>query len=293
MQAEPEKVSSGGDKRDGQSAPRIGPGDENKGVRRQERALQRQAAALLRKVEMPDAAGEENEKVEQRSPARRSVYSAVDRSGSPGDQHDVSGQTQDELAALGAGSASPTLERRDPESGQRAGGHTDFDDERAGNSLEQYLPRLRAFAAHVLRAAGLDVDGNLEDIVHTAVAALLAGGPAVDDRTPWRSYLCGELRNAVRQLRQHVRRFCRTDEPPEHFQCSPLSQVLRRSELAAALGGLPVERREPLLLRFFDGYDVAEIAVRLGIPVRTAKWRLHAGLRNAAALRAVRHYFET
>jgi RNA polymerase sigma-70 factor (ECF subfamily) len=167
--------------------------------------------------------------------------------------------------------------------------------EAMGDSMEQDLPRLRAFGACLLRGAGLDVDSNLGDILQNAVLAAFDRVAAFDDEAQRYRYICGELRNAVRGLRRQVRRFCQTDEFPEHSMCvaTPLlSRAALRSELASVLGGLPPEQREPLLLRFVEDYDITEIAVCLGIPVGTAKWRLSRGLRNAAALRAVRAYFD-
>jgi RNA polymerase sigma-70 factor (ECF subfamily) len=55
-----------------------------------------------------------------------------------------------------------------------------------------------------------------------------------------------------------------------------------RDQLAAALGTLPEEQREVLLLRFVDGLALAEIGEALKIPTGTVKSRLHNAL---AALR--------
>lgn len=49
--------------------------------------------------------------------------------------------------------------------------------------------------------------------------------------------------------------------------------------LNAAFERLPVERRQLLILHHLHRLPVAEIAQSLGIPVGTAKWRLHAARR--------------
>jgi RNA polymerase sigma-70 factor, ECF subfamily len=49
--------------------------------------------------------------------------------------------------------------------------------------------------------------------------------------------------------------------------------------LNAAFERLPVERRQLLILHHLHRQPVAEIAESLGVPVGTAKWRLHAARR--------------
>lgn len=56
-----------------------------------------------------------------------------------------------------------------------------------------------------------------------------------------------------------------------------------------AVGRLPEDHRETLLLRFVDGLPLADVATALGLPVGTVKSRLHnavAMLREDATLRA-------
>jgi RNA polymerase sigma factor (sigma-70 family) len=61
-----------------------------------------------------------------------------------------------------------------------------------------------------------------------------------------------------------------------------LASAELRGEVRRALGELPLEQREILLLREFDGLDYAEIASALGIAEGTVKSRLN---RARAALR--------
>lgn len=50
--------------------------------------------------------------------------------------------------------------------------------------------------------------------------------------------------------------------------------------IAAAIGALPVHQRETILLRYYQGLSLAEIAAALDIPVGTVKSRLSLGLRH-------------
>jgi RNA polymerase sigma-70 factor (ECF subfamily) len=58
-----------------------------------------------------------------------------------------------------------------------------------------------------------------------------------------------------------------------------------QAKMRRALGGLPREQREVLLLGYFEGLSSSEIAGRVGIPVGTVKSRV------AAALSALREVF--
>jgi len=64
-----------------------------------------------------------------------------------------------------------------------------------------------------------------------------------------------------------------------------------RSELAAALRMLSAEQREVVLMRFLDGFSLEEIGTALGIPVGTAKSRLHNALRTLRDDPRTRAYF--
>ncbi len=64
-----------------------------------------------------------------------------------------------------------------------------------------------------------------------------------------------------------------------------------RSELAAVLAVLPDEQREVLLMRFFDGMNLQEIATALNIPAGTVKSRLHNALKGLRDDRRTKDYF--
>jgi len=64
-----------------------------------------------------------------------------------------------------------------------------------------------------------------------------------------------------------------------------------RTELAAALGALSLEQREVVLMRFLDGFSLAEISMALDIPLGTVKSRLHNALRILRDDPRTRDYF--
>ena len=217
------------------------------------------------------------------------------RSG-PSDGERRGGRTVSERVGVPTGRASPQRASRhvnasgagtcaDPE---RVGPH---DPSAASDVVTRHLPRLRQFGTFLLRRGRLDVDSNLDDIVQTALLAALVRGPCCCAEARWQEYVCGELRNAVRHLRRHVGQFSPTAVLPDHFEDWQLSPAMRRSELVAALGALPSNWLQPLLLRFVDGYRIADISDCLAIPASTVKWRLAKALSNAANLRAVRDFF--
>jgi RNA polymerase sigma-70 factor (ECF subfamily) len=55
-------------------------------------------------------------------------------------------------------------------------------------------------------------------------------------------------------------------------------QVVERDRLERELGRLPVDQRAVIVLRFYLGCSVPEVAEILGIPLGTAKSRLNRGL---------------
>jgi RNA polymerase sigma factor (sigma-70 family) len=57
-------------------------------------------------------------------------------------------------------------------------------------------------------------------------------------------------------------------------------QGVRGDRVREALGGLPVEQREPLLLAYFGGYTQREIAGLTSTPLGTVKTRMLTGMRR-------------
>ena len=113
----------------------------------------------------------------------------------------------------------------------------------------------------------------------------LAGGTEVAHPIPWllaiaRNVFLETLRNHryERQLRERMGRMMgREWESPWQ------DRVERRLVVAGALEGLPPEVREPVLLHYFGGLSVAEVAGHLEITagaVKTRLWRARHALRG-------------
>jgi RNA polymerase sigma-70 factor (ECF subfamily) len=147
-------------------------------------------------------------------------------------------------------------------------------DEAARQRLfERFLPILRRWAHGRIpaRARGM---ADTDDIVQVTLIRALNRLDAFEPRREgaFLAYLRHILLNSVREeLRRAGRKpsasgqeFERADPAP-----SPLEQAIGADELARyeqALGDLPVESREAVLMRIEFGYSYAEIAEALGKP---------------------------
>jgi RNA polymerase sigma-70 factor (ECF subfamily) len=113
----------------------------------------------------------------------------------------------------------------------------------------------------------------------------LAKGTAVEHPIPWllaiaRNVFLESLRNHryERQLRERMSRLMGVD-----WQSPWQDAVERRLVVAGALEGLSEDLREPVLLHYFCGLSVAEVAGHLEITagaVKTRLWRARQALRG-------------
>jgi RNA polymerase sigma-70 factor (ECF subfamily) len=140
---------------------------------------------------------------------------------------------------------------------------------------KEWHPRARAY----LRAFRA-LDDDERDAAATE-AVLRACGPAYDSRRPFAPWFFAIVRrlalNALAERREQPM-------PPDFFSCRESRQERIEDELAleaeAAFArrftaGLPQEDRELVSLVYGQELRVREAAGILGIPVGTAKWRLH------------------
>ena len=132
--------------------------------------------------------------------------------------------------------------------------------------LEQLLEHegfLRALARRLLRDAA-----RADDLVQETWLVALRSSKRPDEVK--RAWLAGILKNlARRSVRTDVRRtrreklVARRDLEPATDDIADERQVRRR--LAALVLGLPERYREPILLRYYDGYTSQRIAEELNV----------------------------
>jgi RNA polymerase sigma-70 factor (ECF subfamily) len=147
--------------------------------------------------------------------------------------------------------------------------------------LLNWLPRLRRYA-RALAGSCDDADDLVQDTLERAWAksALWRG---VSDMRAW---LFGIMHNlhvdGIRRARPEI---VATDaELPEIAVAPTQSEGLELLDLQAALGRLPVEQREILLLIALEDMSYSEVAKTLGIPIGTVMSRLARGRARLRAL---------
>lgn len=144
--------------------------------------------------------------------------------------------------------------------------------------VARFGPRLRCF----LRALTGDPDAAEEELQNTWLEVYRGIGRLADPAAfPAWAYRIARRRVALR----HRRRVPPAeplgevpDDPDDGFTLDDAAVV------HTALGQLPPEQREVLVLRFMDGLSYDAIAGVVGVPVGTVRSRLHFGKR---ALRTV------
>ena len=130
-------------------------------------------------------------------------------------------------------------------------------------------------------------DHDTLDVLQETFLYVLKKGRALELRARFTTFLFPVVRNLALQRRRR-REAVLADEAEG---AADADWPVRRDDLVAALGGLPPEQQQAVLLRFVDGLSLAEVAEVQGVPVGTAKSRLHQAL---AALRddpRARRYF--
>jgi RNA polymerase sigma-70 factor (ECF subfamily) len=134
-----------------------------------------------------------------------------------------------------------------------------------------------------LRRLALRIDGaRAEDLAQDALVAALAA-PAPRGRL--RAWLAGILRNVARETRRREMRRERREERAARADAGvcPLESAAlleARALVTAAVRDLPEPYRKTVLLHFFEGLSLAEIARRTGEKDSTVRNRLHRALRR-------------
>jgi RNA polymerase sigma-70 factor, ECF subfamily len=142
--------------------------------------------------------------------------------------------------------------------------------------LEVEIPRLRRYA----RALTRDVS-RADDLVQSCLTRAVAKQHLWQPGTDLRAWLFTILHN---QHVNDVRRSVREGINVAVEEMAPLltvqanaMDVLQLRDLEAAIGKLPAEQRQVILLVGLEGMRYEEVAVILGVPVGTVRSRLSRG----------------
>jgi len=127
------------------------------------------------------------------------------------------------------------------------------------------------------------------DVLQETFLYLLRKLPDLHLRASMTTFLYPVVKHLSLNLRR--RRGVHADEDALCALPDPAAAPASRTELAAALAGLPPEQREVVLLRFVDDLALDEIAQALGIPPGTVKSRLHRALDTLRRDPRTRDYF--
>jgi RNA polymerase sigma factor (sigma-70 family) len=143
-----------------------------------------------------------------------------------------------------------------------------------GARLLTWVPRLRRYA-RALTGNRADADDLVQDTLERAWArASLWRG--VTDMRAWLFTVMHNL-HVDRTRRPQVDTVSIDDEMPEVPVAGAQTERLAVADLQAALGRLPAEQREVLLLVALEEMSYADVAQTLGIPIGTVMSRLSRG----------------
>ncbi len=131
--------------------------------------------------------------------------------------------------------------------------------------------------------------GEAEDIVHDVFVTFVRNLPGLRLRTSLRAYLSVSVCNRARDLaRARIRhRDAGPGEPAAEGVVGPDARATEAEQigrLRVALGRLPEEQREVVLLRSRAGLSFKEIARHQGITANTAQGRYRYGIDKLRSL---------
>lgn len=140
------------------------------------------------------------------------------------------------------------------------------------DELESCVPALRRYA----RALTRDID-RADDLVQDCLERAISRRGFFQPRGPLRPWLFTILTNLYRNARRSARRhgdMVDVESLPELAIPAPQPGHLALAELDRAIGTLPLEQKEALLLVTLEGLAYSEAAAILGIPTGTLMSRL-------------------
>ena len=130
------------------------------------------------------------------------------------------------------------------------------------------------------------------DVLQETFLYLLRKFPGFRLTSRLTTFLYPVVKNLALGIRRKQRRAVVDGELLVHLP-APQSQDngTSRADLAAVLAVLPEGQREVVVMRFVDGFALAEIAAALSIPLGTVKSRLHNALATLRDDPGTRRYF--
>ena len=140
------------------------------------------------------------------------------------------------------------------------------------NLYKRYAGDVRRFALYLCGDVMMADEITSDTFVRAWIAADRIRQPTV------KSYLFTIARNAYIDLLRRAARHTQLDESMPDTRFSAQAQMEQSAEVAAVLAALqqlPEMDRTVLLMRAFDEMPYEEIAETLGIPVNTARVRVH------------------
>jgi RNA polymerase sigma-70 factor (sigma-E family) len=138
----------------------------------------------------------------------------------------------------------------------------------------------RAHYLEMVRLAGLLGADDPEDIAQEAFLRLMKARPRLDDRRAVLPYLRTIVCNLTRNRHRHLRVVRQRTQAGVDEGSSEQAAILNEDhrEVIAALAGLPVRRREAIVLRYWLDLPEREIAAVMGVSPGTVKSHVSRGL---------------
>lgn len=143
------------------------------------------------------------------------------------------------------------------------------------DAFEDLYRRHRDWVARVACRYTRDEDLAL-DVLQEVFIYFLGKFPGFQLRCELRTFLFPAIRNLALNIRRRSDRYVEASDSIAELPAKPAAPG--NDDLIALVQTLSEAQREVLLLRFVDGFDLAEIAEALEIPLGTVKSRLHNAL---------------
>jgi RNA polymerase sigma-70 factor (ECF subfamily) len=154
--------------------------------------------------------------------------------------------------------------------------------ELAGNGdRDAFAELVESRLAATLRTASaiLGNEADARDVLQEAFVSAWVNLPRLRDVSRFDAWLNRIVLNRCRDTLRRRRRAREIALDPRLVVHTTPEPDQGLETLNAAFERLPVEQRQLLILHHLHRQPVAEIAESLGVPVGTAKWRLHAARR--------------